>query len=221
MRGGSDIRVINIYTGWLIILEKLALSRIKQSISEKINQQQLGFRKGSDCNMAKILTWYNSSKMDYKKLLLIDIRKAFDSIDRKKLKEMIQTDFKENDKTLLMNFIDIYEQISLEILGKVIYPSRGGPKGSSIVPLLFCYYLDHTIKNCWLHIPFKLQLYEDDIITQAKTIEDLNDIYFTMKSEFDKIGLLINTDKCNIISDDVTDVIKDNINDKIIIPKKG
>ena len=58
------------------------------------------------------------------------------------------------------------------------------------------------------------------MIAQGKTIEDLNDIYITMKSELDKIGLLINTDKCDIISDDVTDVIKDNINDKIIMPKK-
>ena len=59
--------------------------------------------------MAKILTWYNSSKLGYKKLLLIDIRKAFDSIVRIKLKKMIQTDFTDNEKILLLSFIDIYD----------------------------------------------------------------------------------------------------------------
>lgn len=135
IKGGIDIRVINILPGWLIILEKLALPKIRKFIAEKINQQQFGFREGSDCNMAKILTWYNSSKLGYKKLLLIDIRKAFDSIIRIKLKKMIQTDFTDKEKLLLLNFIDIYDQITLDILGKEIYPTRGGPQGSSIVPL--------------------------------------------------------------------------------------
>ena len=93
IKGGIDIRVINILPGWLIILEKLALPKIRKFIAEKINQQQFGFHEGSDCNMTKISTWYNSSKLGYKKLLLIDIRKAFDSIIRIKLKKMIQTDF--------------------------------------------------------------------------------------------------------------------------------
>ena len=220
IKGGIDIRVINILPGWLIILEKLALPKIRKLIAEKINQQQFGFREGSDCNMAKILTWYNSSKLGYKKLLLIDIRKAFDSIIRIKLKKMIQTDFTDKEKLLLLNFIDIYDQITLDILGKEIYPTRGGPQGSSIVPLLFCYYIEHAIKSCKLNIPFKLQLYADDIIDQAKTIENLNDIYYTLKNELDKIGLVINTDKCDIISDNENDVIKDNTNDIIIMPKK-
>ena len=156
IRGGTDIRVINILPGWLITLEKLALSTIKRIISGKIGPQQFGFREGADCNTAKIMTWYNSSKLGYKKHLLIDIKKAFDSINRRKLKEMIQTDFKEKEQKLLMNFIDIYDNISLNILDEEINPSRGGPQGSSIVPLLFCYYINNAIKNCKLiyHLNF-------------------------------------------------------------------
>ena len=133
---------------------------------------------------------------------------------------MIQTDFTDNEKILLLNFIDIYDQITLDILGKEIYPTIGGPQGNSIVPLLFCYCIDNAIKNFKLNIPFKLQLYAEDIIAQAKTIENLNDIYYTLKNELDKIGLVINTDICDIISDDKNYVIKDNTNDKIIMPKK-
>ena len=87
IRWGIDIRVINILHGCLIILEKLALSKIKKLMKEKIGPQQFGFKKGSICNTAKILTWYNSTKLGLKKHLLIDIKKAFDSINRRKLKE--------------------------------------------------------------------------------------------------------------------------------------
>ena len=51
---------------------------------------------------------------------------------------MIQTDFKEKEQKLLMNFIDIYDNISLNILDEEINPSRGGPQGKVVV--LFHYY---------------------------------------------------------------------------------
>ena len=46
------------------------------------------------------MTWYKSWKLGYKRHLLTDInqKKAFDSINRKKLKEMIQVDLKEKEK---------------------------------------------------------------------------------------------------------------------------
>ena len=60
---------------------------------------------------------------------------------------MIEKDFKGNEKDIFLNFIDIYDSISLNILGAIIYPTRGCPPGSSIVPLLFCYYINHAIMN--------------------------------------------------------------------------
>ena len=65
-----------------------------------------------------------------------------------------------------------------------------------------------------------MQLYADDIIIQAKTIEELSDIYHCLKAEHEKINLTINTEKCQIISDDPMDVIKDNYNGQIIIAQK-
>ena len=65
-----------------------------------------------------------------------------------------------------------------------------------------------------------MQLYADGIIIQAKTIEELGDIYHNLKTELGKIGLTINTEKCLIISDDPMDTIKDNYNGQIIISQK-
>ena len=219
IKGGTDIRVINILPAWLSITEKLSLAKVKEILSHKIDQNQFGFKEGSDCNIAKLLTWYNSNKLGFKKNLLIDIKKAFDSIKRNELKNMIQSDFINDEKNLLLNFIDIYDNISLNILGETINPTRGGPQGSSIVPLLFCYYINKAIIKCGQNTQQKLQLYADDIIVQTKTCEDLNNTYKKLKAELNKISLVINTEKCEIISDDPNDIIKDDQNGQIIIPK--
>ena len=82
--GGTDIRVINIIPAWLIILEKLASYKVKELLMTKINKIQFGFRENSDCNVAKLMIWINSLENGYNKHLLIDIKKAFDSINRDK-----------------------------------------------------------------------------------------------------------------------------------------
>ena len=87
--GGTDIRVINIIPAWLIILEKLASYKVKELLMTKINKIQFGFRENSDCNVAKLMIWVNNLKTGYNKHLLIDIKKAIDSINREILKKMI------------------------------------------------------------------------------------------------------------------------------------
>ena len=47
---------------------------------------QFGFIDGGSCNQAKLAVWYNSIAKGLRKCLIIDIKKAFDSIDRNILK---------------------------------------------------------------------------------------------------------------------------------------
>ncbi len=65
---------------------------------------------------------------------------------------MILEKFKENYQILLIDFIDWYDNIKINILEEEINPSRGGPQGSNIVPILFCYYINKAIKNSDLRI---------------------------------------------------------------------
>jgi len=78
IRGGVDIRVINVLPAWLIILEKMSIKVIKRIINDKITMIQYGFLEGGDCNLAKLMVWYNSCQKGVKKHLLIDIKNAFD-----------------------------------------------------------------------------------------------------------------------------------------------
>ena len=122
------------------------------------------------------------------------------------------------DSIIFIKVLDI--AIDLKLLEEEINPSLGKAQGSNIVLILFCYFIDKAIKNLEIRIPYSLQLYVDDIIAQEKTIEEINDIYHNLKQEIVKINLSINQEKCEIITDDVNDVIKDRDNGQIIISTK-
>ena len=84
-----------------------------------------------------------------------------------------------------------------------------GPQGSAIVPIFFIYYLDKSLKNLTLSNGIKLQVYEDNIVFQGKTIEDLSDTYFKMKNILMWNSLIINSEKCEILTEEISDKITD------------
>lgn len=92
---GTDIRVINVILAWLIFLEKLASYKVKELLMKKIDKIQFGFRENSDCNVAKLMIWVNNLETEYNKHVLIENKKAFDSINIEILKKMITNDLKE------------------------------------------------------------------------------------------------------------------------------
>ena len=170
---------------------------------------QFGFVERGNCNIAKIMMWYQSKQNGFSKHLLIDIKKAFDSIDRNQLRNFLNEDFQNEQLSILLNFIDIYDTIEVELLGDRIYPTKGGPQGSAIVPVFFIYYLDKSLKNLTLTNGIKLQAYADDMVIQGKAIEDLSNTYFEMKNILMPNGLIINPEKCEILTDELSDKIID------------
>ena len=83
------------------------------------------------------MMWYHAKQEGLSKHLLIDIKKAFDSIDRIRLRNFLREDFRDEQLSLLINFLDIYGTIEIEVLGDKIYPTKGGPQGQ----LLFLFSL--------------------------------------------------------------------------------
>ena len=72
---------------------------------------QFRFIDGGSGNQAKLAVWYNSIAKGLGKCLLIDIKKAFDSIDRDILKNMIENDFVGDQKEILISFIKLYNSL--------------------------------------------------------------------------------------------------------------
>ena len=97
---------------------------IKRLIAPRIATLQYGFREESDCNLAKMMVLYNSKEKGYTKHILIDVKKAFDSIDRNVLRNKIAKEFGKNG-SIVLKFIEIYDMIGLCIN---LYPSKGDHK---------------------------------------------------------------------------------------------
>ena len=170
---------------------------------------QFGFIEGGSCNFAKIQVWYNAFTTGANKSLLIDIKNEFDSINRNKLREMIEKDFQKEERALILSFIDIYDTIEIDIQGEKIFPTKGGPQGSSIIPSLFCYYLNNNMTNINIKENISIQAYADDIIIQANSIKDLTETYSLIKASLSKIDLIINPEKCELLSNSKEDYIFD------------
>ena len=209
IRGGVDIRVINVLPAWLIILEKMSIKVIKRIINDKITMIQYGFLEGGDFNLAKLMVWYNSCQKGVKKHLLIDIKKAFDSINRNKLSEMIKDDFKEEFSVLLIDFLDIYDTIEIDMLGIKIYLTKGGPQGFAIIPIQFCYYLNKALEKVIIKENICLQAYADDLVIQSDNLDDLKEVYNNIKETLKEYDLIINPEKCELLTEDINDKIVD------------
>ena len=66
----------------------------------------------------------------------------------------------------------------------------------------------------------KLQTYADDVIIQSNNIDDLNEAYAIINQILAKFDLIINLDKCELLSSELNDKIVDEISGTIISAKE-
>ena len=58
-------------------------------MEQKISKIQFGFKTGSNCSIAKTMILYKYKKYNYNKSHLINLKKAYDSVNRVTLKNII------------------------------------------------------------------------------------------------------------------------------------
>lgn len=147
------------------------------------------------------------------KQLLIDVKEAFDSMDRNKAREKART-LLGNEAGLVLGFLDLYDLLGMEIAGEIIWPTKGGPQGDVIVPMLFIMYLNDILTSVVNGNPEVLIIaFVDDMLQQSKSIESLQTAFDQLIVELGRNNLEVNTRKCELISD--------NLNDNIVNPLSG
>ena len=72
-----------------MVHDKILRSIVKSILHPNLNDNQFGGRKGQDTTLARILLNYKAKKNKFNKILLIDLKKAFDCVDRTILREKI------------------------------------------------------------------------------------------------------------------------------------
>ena len=67
----------------IMVHDKILSQIINEDIDSILDINQFGGRQGLDTTSAKTLINYKATEEDMNKILLIDLRKAFDTVDRK------------------------------------------------------------------------------------------------------------------------------------------
>ena len=154
---------------------------------------------------------YKCKKYNYNKSLLIDIKKAYDSVNRTALKNIILKYFGESGK-ILTDFITIYDGLTTNINGKAINNIYGLPQGSAISPTLFNLYINEALEKINQIDNLSAQAYADDLILQSTSLETLQIGFNTVKDLYKELNLKINGNKCELISEVAEDSIIDTEN---------
>ena len=144
----------------------------------------------------------------------VDLKAAFDSVDRERLWEKLA--ITTIDKRLLFLMFKLYENTSVQIkyssegnLSKSIQTQRGVRQGCLLAPFLFNFYVNCLItnlKNIDVHAPkldaekkLPILMYADDAVLLSVSRVGLNRALLSFTNQCQKEGLSINFDKTKVI----------------------
>lgn len=204
-KGGSttETRPIGIPT-----IEDKVLQRAVMMILEAIYQWQFydcsfGFRRGRSAHDALDTLWQQSRKIGVQWILEVDIRKFFDTLDHRHLREFLQLRVRDG---VLLRLIGKWLRAGVLEDGSVSYPDAGSPQGGVISPILANAYL-HYVLDEWFHkevLPRMkgkafLVRFADDFVIAFTDKHDARRVMDVLPKRFAKYGLAIHPVKTRLV----------------------
>ena len=138
--------------------------------------------------------------MKDKTTILIDVKKAYDTVDTRPL-ELISLQGEETQKLWEVTR-EVYRIHLRPRIGGRLIPKRVGlPQGSSLSPVLFVFLLHYYITEGGrdMKILEKLTAFADDVLI-VDTKEKIEETYATVKDRLRKGGLIINRKKSEMVA---------------------
>ena len=216
----GDLRPIAIMPAMIMAFDKVVAKIIDKDIKKNLSANQHGGRENRSTNTAKIQMIYTMKKKGYTKILFIDLKKAFDMVDHKSLIVAIENKIKNQyHKEILKNILTIYETITIYTEECLIHPTRGVPQGSVFGPTMFLLVMDDILDYMNKDKNTHTQAFVDDIAIAGTNTQDLQQAFNKIMVAIKDKNMEINTDKCELITEDLNDNIFDETTNQTIQTK--
>ncbi len=149
--GLDEIRPIVVRSHIYKIMEKAILAKIKEEAPHLVASQiyQTGFKKGKSTaiHASRLLQEVHRRKKR-KFNLLVDLQKAYDSVDREILFEILRKRARCNKEEFLISLIEELHRTSLiEVGTSTVVAEMGLQQASVLSPLLFNIYLEEALRT--------------------------------------------------------------------------
>lgn len=203
-KGNGETRPIGIPC-----LEDKVLQRAVVMLLEPIYEQDFldcsyGFRPKRSQHMAISALWNQISSTGGGWVLEIDIRKFFDTLDKAKLRELIEQRVGDG---VIKRLIGKWLNAGVMESGSVTFSESGSPQGGVISPLASNVYL-HYVLDQWFETEVKPILrgrasmvrFADDAVLVFTNETDARSVMAALHKRFGKYGLSLHPDKTRITS---------------------
>ena len=218
-----DLRMLSIMPLIIMVLDKIEITIIKEKCKNKLTKNQYDARENHNVSTAKIELLLQAKAERLNKALLLDLQKAFDTVKRDELDVQLKI-FCENDQILynmLKHILIIYQSINYDICGTLIEPSTGIPQGSVFGPTLFLIYINETIRQANRTLQnVAIEVFVDDCIIMSNDNSSLQITYDFFNYKINELGMKLNTNKCEVLSEMEQDIIIDK-HTKVILNAKS
>jgi RNA-directed DNA polymerase len=200
---GPETRPIGIPTIEDKVLQRAVVMLLEPIYEHDFHEGSYGFRPGRSAHQA-LDAWRNwLIRHGGGWVVEVDIRKFFDTLDHKHLREFLQRRVQEG---VVLRLIGKWLNAGVLEEGMVTHPSEGSPQGGVISPLLAHIYL-HYVLDEWLECEVKPQLrgsatlirYADDFVIACTNECDAKALFDRLPERFASYGLTIHATKSRLV----------------------
>ena len=162
-----------------------------------------GFRPGRSAHQALQVLWDELMRMGGRYLIDLDIRSYFDSVDSKRVQEILRQRVRDG---VVRRLIGKWLKAGVLEDGRLVYTETGVPQGGVLSPLISNIYL-HEVLDKWFVEMVRPRLkgrafmvrYADDAVLAFEYHEDAKRVYQVIAKRFARFGLTLHPDKTRLV----------------------
>jgi RNA-directed DNA polymerase len=185
------------------VLGRAVVMLLEPIYEEAFYDFSYGFRPGRSAHQALEAFWQQATGQGVRWVLEVDIRKYFDSVNRKRLLALVGARIGDG---VVLRLLSKWLHAGVMEAGQLHYEEAGTPQGSVLSPLLSNIYL-HAVFDQWFAEVVQERMagrvfavrYADDLVLGFTHRRDAERVYRVIFQRFEKYGLELHPEKTRLV----------------------